>query len=374
MQIDFHYYCIGVLARAAGFNGEDALTIAYASQYTDDATESEPMRLKLGKNELQFEPVCTAYSHLEDLGKSVLNWSLQKRVYIPFHFVPARPFEWNKSRQFSFVTQPNSPFANWLIKKASEESDYKRRLCAVGIALHSFADTWAHCGFSGRQNNENDIGKIEIQEDSGDYESIARFVQGILNILPEIGHAEAGYYPDLSYLKWRYVHQNQAKKYVERDNVIERLEASEVIYTQLCKIPKQEGVDVLSWESIAQKLEACFRYRPENEVLETSLPASKFSYETIRGYYAFETEKVCQKWRKTFNYLFKSPETFEYDEGMWREEVFGQQIAENWHTYSIADWFRSPPIKVKHEFWDSHWVHFHKAALKQRHLVLENIP
>jgi hypothetical protein len=33
MQKDFHYYCIGVLARAGGFSKQDALTIAYASQY-----------------------------------------------------------------------------------------------------------------------------------------------------------------------------------------------------------------------------------------------------------------------------------------------------------------------------------------------------
>ena len=32
MQIDFHYYCVAVIARAAGFNSEDALIIAYASQ------------------------------------------------------------------------------------------------------------------------------------------------------------------------------------------------------------------------------------------------------------------------------------------------------------------------------------------------------
>ena len=36
MQRDLHYYGIGALARAAGFNRDDALTIAYASQYTDD--------------------------------------------------------------------------------------------------------------------------------------------------------------------------------------------------------------------------------------------------------------------------------------------------------------------------------------------------
>ena len=57
MKKDFHYYCIGVLAKATGFKEDDALTIAYASQYVDDATESEPIRV----GEMLFDPVRTAH-------------------------------------------------------------------------------------------------------------------------------------------------------------------------------------------------------------------------------------------------------------------------------------------------------------------------
>ena len=67
MQSDFHYYCIGVLARAAGFNRDDALTIAYASQYTDDSTESELIRLELDEGRLRFDPVRTSYTGLETI-------------------------------------------------------------------------------------------------------------------------------------------------------------------------------------------------------------------------------------------------------------------------------------------------------------------
>ena len=45
MQTDFHFYCVAVLARAAGFSPDDALVLAYASQYVDDATEGEGQRL-----------------------------------------------------------------------------------------------------------------------------------------------------------------------------------------------------------------------------------------------------------------------------------------------------------------------------------------
>ncbi len=50
---DFHYYCVGVLAKAAGFQEDDALTIAYASQYVDDSTESEPINV----GDMIFDPV-----------------------------------------------------------------------------------------------------------------------------------------------------------------------------------------------------------------------------------------------------------------------------------------------------------------------------
>lgn len=145
MQKDFHYYCIGILARAAGFNNQDALTIAYASQYTDDATESRPITLKdsQGKTVFKFDPVRCSY-----IGLKAKEWSIHKRVYIPFHFIPPRPFFYTDPAGYltypDFVTQPGSPFAKLLLRKAAEEENEKRRLCRIGVALHMFADAPLH--------------------------------------------------------------------------------------------------------------------------------------------------------------------------------------------------------------------------------------
>ena len=57
MEKDFHYYCLGILARASGFAPEEALTIAYASQYVDDCTESEPIKV----GDMIFDPVRTSH-------------------------------------------------------------------------------------------------------------------------------------------------------------------------------------------------------------------------------------------------------------------------------------------------------------------------
>ena len=45
MNINFHYAAVKVLARHAGFSEGDSQTIAYASQFVDDATAHEEMAL-----------------------------------------------------------------------------------------------------------------------------------------------------------------------------------------------------------------------------------------------------------------------------------------------------------------------------------------
>lgn len=43
MELDYHYYAVYQLAKLAGFNLVNAKKIAYASQYVDDSTESDPV-------------------------------------------------------------------------------------------------------------------------------------------------------------------------------------------------------------------------------------------------------------------------------------------------------------------------------------------
>lgn len=57
MQNDFHFYAIAVLARSAGFDAKDSITLAYCSQYVDDATESKPNQMR---NSF-FDPARTAH-------------------------------------------------------------------------------------------------------------------------------------------------------------------------------------------------------------------------------------------------------------------------------------------------------------------------
>jgi hypothetical protein len=209
MQLDFHYYCIAVLCRAAGFNPGDALTIAYASQYVDNATESEQIRIAFqanagtGAGYLKFDPVCTSYAGLDVVAS--LAWSAQKRVWVPFHFLPGEPFD-PQNPAFSFATRPASLFATLLLDQAAGEplEAYRRRLCRIGVALHAYTDSWAHQDFSGRkERGENNVENIWLYNRARDRWEHPLAENILLDTLPQIGHAEAGYFPDLSYQKWR---------------------------------------------------------------------------------------------------------------------------------------------------------------------------
>lgn len=384
MQTDFHFYCIGVLARAAGFNRADASTIAYASQYVDNSTESEPIRLEIEGGDLSFEPVRTAYNPLiPSQGLESLSWSAQKRVFIPFHFIPSEPFDPAEPRAFSYVTEPGSPFAELLLDEAAREENRRRRLCRIGTALHTYADTWAHKDFSGRDNeSENDVENIEVpdgDEDGWKHLLLENIVDDLpIDLIPEIGHAEALYFPDLPYQEWKCV-IGSPKKPGGGNNVKDFLQAAEHIYKRLRRLremDKDEPVDPIPWNDKSvdfvpwEELEPLVLERladgptTEPELLERFLP---------KKYLERDLQERCKRWRNQFIHWFEPhPELFSYDPKAWREEAFEGDT--DWDDWTGEKWARESPLKLKPNFWDSLWVHFHRAALRHRHFVLENLP
>lgn len=159
MERDVHYYLVYKLAVLAGFDAPDAESIAYASQYVDDATESEPITVD-GE---RFDTVRTAH-----YGLWAFNWDVQKKIYIPFHFLPPKP----RSRiAYAYAsrraTDKDCVSARKLFDIAKKEMDAELRLIRIGVAVHTISDTFSHYGFSGRWNNENDVKGIWLKENGG---------------------------------------------------------------------------------------------------------------------------------------------------------------------------------------------------------------
>jgi uncharacterized protein DUF6765 len=345
MQRDFHFYCTMVLARAAGFNPDDARIIATASQYVDDSTEYQPIDIKVNGDVLRFDPTCTSY---EAINPASLDWANQKRVWIPFHFLPGYLFKIRRSLHFSYITVSDSVFAKFLLQQAvyTPLSNYIFRLVRIGVAIHTYADSFSHAGFSGRHSKENDVRGMSLWKDGKWNESIIK--KTILNLAPQIGHAEAGSYPDYSAQKWRCELGKSSQK-LERDNALNFLKAAKAIYLYFCKIRKFNSVDLISWEDIEPMIVKLFKMK------------------------SLDVEKKCGKWRKEFNSLFPvESDLFFYNKTKLREEALSGDS--DWDDFSKRDWLREPTRKLKENFQKSLWVLFHKAALHQRHLVLENIP
>ena len=113
MQKDFHFYVIGILAKHAGYNDDEAIVIATASQYVDHATESFSIQFDNGKI---IETTMTAHYHIQAFYPGV-----QKRVFMCFHFPPEGPIRMNGKQVFSYKTKANSKIINELFNQIKED-------------------------------------------------------------------------------------------------------------------------------------------------------------------------------------------------------------------------------------------------------------
>ncbi|QGG46314.1 DUF6765 family protein [Heliorestis convoluta] len=212
MQIDFHHGVIYVLARLAGFEKRDADIIAYCSQYVDDATLNVPIRFLDGA---LYKPLQSAHKMLDYRNFNDLAYSL---VWIPFHFLPGNGnLTASEGKELDYVKRiicrKNSPLAQDMIRDCIEKKSETTGLYRFGIALHTYADTWAHQGFAGIQSEVNKVkylrrNKIDeklIDKLSTFFGSNFDKAQGIfLNAALPLGHGTVLSYPDRPYLTWSY--------------------------------------------------------------------------------------------------------------------------------------------------------------------------
>lgn len=329
MQSDFHYYAVHRLAHLAGYDRKNAEIIAYASQYVDRSTESEPVTVH---GDQIFDTVRTAHYGLE-----AFDWNVQKKIYIPFHFLP-KTCRTQSPKSFSYVTRPaegkaGEP-ATLLFQDALEEGDQTYRLIRLGIALHTIADTFSHQGFSGREAPENRVGKIWhwVKKRDG-----ARWVLRLIEaygdiVAPSLGHLRAFKNPDRSWLTWKFEDSQKAVK--PRDNLKIRMAAADRIFRFML-------------ESLDHKPQALKSAHPEDyrQMLrlfksKRSTPADWIDYTGLAEFDALE-------WR--------------------RQALLGDVSWDELSRRSMAS--RLGELRGKAGFDNSKWALFHRGAQKQRSLV-----
>jgi hypothetical protein len=348
----FHYYCIRVLAQLAGFPANEAQTIAYASQYTDHASEHKkiridgmpmdfvhPERYQDGK----LDPICTAHSARHWHAKA-WKWALfymdpkvQRKVLVSFHFLPGGDGEqWPAlvtRRKCNLVTEIVRDALNCLGNAAAGTHDREYALVKLGLALHSYADSWAHEGFSGRHSDvENDIKDVRKR-----VRGTTRWKKGgvagffVSYAAPDIGHGEAMGTPDESHLEWRaqYSKRRNPLPNFNRDNTQHFLEAAETIHGLLSAVSPGTPVP---WEGLRGRLESCFAQQAN--------------------------------WRSTFYKDYKIE--FYYDRFEWRETALAGDTVD-WDDYDSEGDFAD--LHFSYTEADPRWFMFHRAAYEQREKV-----
>jgi len=220
MQKDCHYYTVLALALACGFKKKDAWTVAYASQFVDDAKINQLVFQKAPdgfkwKNEdpkaLTNMATCHRYSRLK-----TFNLAAMINNTCAFHMVPGcqgNSFAWQ------MVCRPDGPILKHIVEKALAEDD----LVKLGMVLHPLADSYSHEGFSGLLSKPNDIQGLETRCHPFQFDQLLpwlivkvwrkysrkRFDILCDYVVPAYGHAQALNYPDISHLEWKYAYDSR---------------------------------------------------------------------------------------------------------------------------------------------------------------------
>ncbi|MEI6388945.1 MAG: DUF6765 family protein [Spirochaetota bacterium] len=166
MNFEFHYYATTALALRAGYQPGEARRFGLSSQHVDQANLSWLV-------EDCPEPDGSPYQTPKTQDYIFWDESVFRDIYLPFHFVPGDPERARRQRidgaTNPWIVTPDSPMAREILVLALRSGDPYR----IGIALHCFADTWAHQNFSGRMEAINDLGTRSPLPAAGHFQALA---------------------------------------------------------------------------------------------------------------------------------------------------------------------------------------------------------
>jgi len=235
MEIDFHHGVTYVLARFAGFNADEAEIIAYSAQHVDDAISDNAFMFDNGAI---YKPTCSAHKALDYHNFNKLSNHL---VWVPFHFLPGnclkKAGECEEEFYLKVICRPNSFITDDMVKECIKKSREPNALYRLGITMHTYADTWAHQGFSGIQHYSNMVQYLDDETSKKLIDKAAKYFLGTFdrelgrfldNIIP-LGHGAVLSFPDKPYLKWSY--KDYSGKLIERDNSLIFLDAAQNMFS-----------------------------------------------------------------------------------------------------------------------------------------------
>ncbi|CAK6716561.1 putative oestroediol dioxygenase [Vibrio harveyi] len=229
MQIDGHHTLTYVIARYAGIEHTLAEKVAYSAQYVDEAVNDSPIYFDNGA---MYDRIVSAHKMLDYRNTQELANHL---VWIPFHFLPGNqglPANADLDGPFihRLVCRPDSLVARDMLRAVAKHWDQPYAAHLMGVAMHVYADTFAHQGFAGVIHDYNQVDNL----DSPNSSLLERIRDDLLSdgisASSPLGHGAALSFPDRPYTSWTY--QNGEGELVERDNTRIFVDAADA----MCKV------------------------------------------------------------------------------------------------------------------------------------------
>jgi hypothetical protein len=344
MQIDFHYDVIYVLARYAGFNRDDANTIAHSSQYVDDAEHGGIIKFT---NHLPYYHIRTAHNICGEENKVV---TANFNTWVPFHFLPGNISDGKKETSYTsrLACKANSNLANEMMCECINHKNNINGLHRLGICLHVYADTWAHQNFSGISDKINCTKKIKVNDKAKPIQEISRdLINCVLNTFLDnylpLGHGTVQSYPDIPFIKWSYT--DYLGEVHNINNYDRYIEAADEIYKYLMR----------------------FKYgNPYKKADSLPAEARHKILELFKNIHGNKSERH-HKWQDKINegYFCKEDKPYSYiasGKNSWKSIALKSDILNDDYYYTVDE-----------SFDNSDWKKFHDAAKEHLNFVINNL-
>lgn len=252
MQLDMHFHATHAIALLAGLSEEDALTVATAAEFVDNADSSNPEK---NENKELFFAIATAHHPAKAVVTSAFHPEIHRLVWVPFHFLPGGE---GSTLEEKLLCVKNGKIVNQMFQHYLEKSGKDFYWHLLGIASHVYLDTFSHYGFSGIASELNEIanGSIKFKvQDQGIHDYLwSKFEKFSVNYGNEVlelaskglGHGAVATFPDRPYLTWEFEYENPRGKNGnvksgKRNNPETFLEGLEKLHHYLVKASKNSG-------------------------------------------------------------------------------------------------------------------------------------
>ena len=310
MNIEFHYYITKYLAIEAGFDRDEAEIIAYSSQFVDD-------------NSIQYKIETPNGSIYENYISQTINITkpVKKlmRIYLLFHFLPGDPTSSKVRRRDGKMHILITTSASNHAQEIFFETTKYENLYTLGIASHMLADTIAHQNFVGTFD--------EINAMKGVWETLS----------PNIGHADAGYKPDIPNLIWRdprLIEENATINNPERV-----IQAARIIYSNYLMITSNPT----NWPEVKENI---------SDIIKLTIDETHLS--------SYKTQRK-QRIKKYNELLLNTSSDDVYDPSSWFKKAVKEDI-----KFLDDKKFKFDPIKdkltFKKDYQKTDWFQFQEAV------------